>query len=187
MIVGLDEKVLWDDDGKPMLAPHGKDPVLIVDLANPESPKIVSLAAAEEFGRRPAGQCRHRPDRLDRAGGGLGRCRQGWRRAEAGAGQQDLRHRPQGEPAQAGGDHDRRQAAVGAEHQPVRQDGAGRQSRRQFDQRALDQRHRRQGHRHDRDARQRLACDVHAGRQAGAGGAVSRRTRCRCSTSPATR
>ena len=41
MIVGLDEKILWDDDGKPMLAADGKDQVLIVDLANPEDPKIV--------------------------------------------------------------------------------------------------------------------------------------------------
>jgi DNA-binding beta-propeller fold protein YncE len=41
MIVGLDEKILWDDDGKPILSPDGKDQVLIVDLANPEDPKIV--------------------------------------------------------------------------------------------------------------------------------------------------
>jgi DNA-binding beta-propeller fold protein YncE len=42
MIVGLDEKVSWDDDGKTVLAPAGKDQVLIVDLANPEVPKIVA-------------------------------------------------------------------------------------------------------------------------------------------------
>jgi DNA-binding beta-propeller fold protein YncE len=42
MIVGLDEKVLWDADGKPLLAPDGKDAVLIVDLANPESPTIAA-------------------------------------------------------------------------------------------------------------------------------------------------
>ena len=42
MIVGLDEKILWDDDGKPILAADGKDQVLIVDLANPEDPKIVA-------------------------------------------------------------------------------------------------------------------------------------------------
>ncbi len=42
MIVGLDEKLLWDDDGKPIMALPGKDQVLIVDLANPESPKIVT-------------------------------------------------------------------------------------------------------------------------------------------------
>jgi DNA-binding beta-propeller fold protein YncE len=44
MIVGLDEKTLWDTDGKAILAPDGKDSVLIVDLADPESPKtVVSL------------------------------------------------------------------------------------------------------------------------------------------------
>jgi WD40 repeat protein len=42
MIVGLDEKITWDDDGKPILAASGKDQVLIVDLADPESPKIVA-------------------------------------------------------------------------------------------------------------------------------------------------
>ena len=42
MIVGLDEKILWDDDGKPILSPDGKDQVLIVDLANPEDPKITA-------------------------------------------------------------------------------------------------------------------------------------------------
>jgi DNA-binding beta-propeller fold protein YncE len=44
MIVGLDEKAQWDGDGKVMLSPDGKDQVLILDLANPESPKtVVSL------------------------------------------------------------------------------------------------------------------------------------------------
>jgi DNA-binding beta-propeller fold protein YncE len=42
MIVGNDEKLMWDDDGKPVLSPPGKDSVLIVDLANPEDPKIIA-------------------------------------------------------------------------------------------------------------------------------------------------
>ena len=42
MIVGLDEKVTWDDDGKTVLSAPGKDQVLIVDLATPETPKIVA-------------------------------------------------------------------------------------------------------------------------------------------------
>lgn len=41
MIVGLDEKLLWDESGKPVLSAPGKDQVLIVDLASPENPKIV--------------------------------------------------------------------------------------------------------------------------------------------------
>ncbi len=44
MIVGIDEKVSWDDDGKTILSAPGKDQVLIVDLASPESPKIVAAA-----------------------------------------------------------------------------------------------------------------------------------------------
>jgi DNA-binding beta-propeller fold protein YncE len=47
MIVGLDEKVLWDDDGKSVLSPPGKDSVLIVDLADPENPKIAATLPLE--------------------------------------------------------------------------------------------------------------------------------------------
>jgi len=42
MIVGNDEKLLWDDNAKPIVLPAGKDSVLIVDLANPENPKIIA-------------------------------------------------------------------------------------------------------------------------------------------------
>ncbi|WP_225714317.1 lactonase family protein [Bradyrhizobium semiaridum] len=42
MIVGLDEKLLWDDGGKPVLSAAGKDQVLVVDLASPETPKVVA-------------------------------------------------------------------------------------------------------------------------------------------------
>jgi DNA-binding beta-propeller fold protein YncE len=47
MIVGCDEKVLWDGDGKPIMSLPGKDTVMIVDLANPESPKIVATLPLE--------------------------------------------------------------------------------------------------------------------------------------------
>lgn len=42
MIVGLDEKLVWDDDGKPVLSAAGRDQVLVVDLANPEAPKVAA-------------------------------------------------------------------------------------------------------------------------------------------------
>ena len=42
LIVGNDEKLLWDDQGKPIVSPAGKVSVVILDLANPESPKIVA-------------------------------------------------------------------------------------------------------------------------------------------------
>src|SRR3954452_20790229 len=42
MIVGNDEKVLWDADGKVQLSPAGKDSLFICDLTNPENPKIVA-------------------------------------------------------------------------------------------------------------------------------------------------
>jgi DNA-binding beta-propeller fold protein YncE len=47
MIVGNDEKVWWDDDGKTILSAPGKDTILIVDLANPEDPKIVATLPLE--------------------------------------------------------------------------------------------------------------------------------------------
>ncbi|WP_245435654.1 YncE family protein [Microvirga calopogonii] len=40
MIVGNDEKLVWDDQGKPVLSPAGRDSILIIDLADPEMPKI---------------------------------------------------------------------------------------------------------------------------------------------------
>lgn len=42
MIVGNDEKVSWDDAGKLVLSPPGKDSVVIVDLADPLNPKIIA-------------------------------------------------------------------------------------------------------------------------------------------------
>ncbi|HEY1363861.1 MAG TPA: YncE family protein [Xanthobacteraceae bacterium] len=42
LIVGNDEKVLWDDQGKPKLSPPGRDSVVILDLADPLNPRIVA-------------------------------------------------------------------------------------------------------------------------------------------------
>ncbi len=43
MIVGNDEKITWDDAGKPVFLAPGKDTVSIVDIGtNPESPKIIA-------------------------------------------------------------------------------------------------------------------------------------------------
>jgi DNA-binding beta-propeller fold protein YncE len=47
MIVGGDEKPGTDAQGKPMVNPTGNDAVLIVDLANPEAPKIVASLPLE--------------------------------------------------------------------------------------------------------------------------------------------
>jgi DNA-binding beta-propeller fold protein YncE len=45
MIIGNDEKVIFNDAGKPVVSAAGKDSVLIVDLATPENPKIVANLA----------------------------------------------------------------------------------------------------------------------------------------------
>jgi DNA-binding beta-propeller fold protein YncE len=42
LIVGNDEKLVWDDEGKPVLSAPGRDNVVIVDLAEPEAPKVVA-------------------------------------------------------------------------------------------------------------------------------------------------
>jgi DNA-binding beta-propeller fold protein YncE len=47
MIVGDDEKAGMDAQGKPVVNPTGKDAVLIVDLADPEAPKIVTSLPLE--------------------------------------------------------------------------------------------------------------------------------------------
>jgi DNA-binding beta-propeller fold protein YncE len=42
LIVANDEKLLWDDKGAPVVHPAGKDTVEILDLANPENPKVIA-------------------------------------------------------------------------------------------------------------------------------------------------
>jgi DNA-binding beta-propeller fold protein YncE len=47
MIVGNDEKVGFDAEGKSIVKPSGKDTVLIVDLAKPEEPTIIATLPLE--------------------------------------------------------------------------------------------------------------------------------------------
>ncbi len=47
MIVGDDEKVVWDRHGDTVLKPTGNDSVLIVDLAEPENPRIAVQLSLE--------------------------------------------------------------------------------------------------------------------------------------------
>ncbi len=42
LIVGNDEKLLWDDQGKPVIHPSGKDTVVIYDLVDPLNPKALA-------------------------------------------------------------------------------------------------------------------------------------------------
>ena len=41
IIAGNDEKIRWDDNGKQVLLPPGKDTVSIIDISNREAPRIV--------------------------------------------------------------------------------------------------------------------------------------------------
>ena len=42
LVIGDDNKIHWDDAGKPVFIEPGKDEVVIVDIKNPEAPKIVA-------------------------------------------------------------------------------------------------------------------------------------------------
>ena len=42
IIVGNDEKVVWDDAGKPVFQAPGKDTISVIDISNRESPRIVA-------------------------------------------------------------------------------------------------------------------------------------------------
>jgi DNA-binding beta-propeller fold protein YncE len=42
MIIGIDDKIAFDKTGKQVRRPAGKDSVAIVDISNPEAPKIVA-------------------------------------------------------------------------------------------------------------------------------------------------
>ena len=53
LIVGNDEKVLWDDKGKAVLHPAGNDTVVILDLADPENPITIAKLPLKNSGIGP--------------------------------------------------------------------------------------------------------------------------------------
>jgi len=116
MIVGNDEKLLWDDDGKRVLFPPGKDSVVILDLADPENPRMAANLPLKNSVVGPPVMWRStRPTRSRwspiQSMSPKRAIPSRWDR------QQGLRHRSQGRPAQARRNRDRRQAAVGLELQ----------------------------------------------------------------------
>ena len=151
MIVGNDEKPGTDAQGKPVVNPAGNDTVVIFDLAKPEEPKIVATLKLENSIVGP-------PTNLDIApNGSIALVADAMTVAEEDgarktrADRQAVRHRPQGEPAGAGADRHRRQAAVRPVVQPEGRHGVGRQPRRRHDQRAEGRRHQRDADRHRAD------------------------------------
>lgn len=42
VIVGIDNKVFWDADGKPVFSPPGKDAVMVLDIGDRLNPKVVA-------------------------------------------------------------------------------------------------------------------------------------------------
>ena len=47
LVSGNDEKVLWDDAGKAVFLPPGKDTISFIDIGNRENPKILTNIALE--------------------------------------------------------------------------------------------------------------------------------------------
>src|SRR5947199_172430 len=45
VIIGIDNKVFWDSDAKPVLSPPGKDAVIILDISDRMNPRIVASLA----------------------------------------------------------------------------------------------------------------------------------------------
>jgi DNA-binding beta-propeller fold protein YncE len=45
VIIGIDNKVFWDSDAKPILSPPGKDAVTILDISDRMNPRIVASLA----------------------------------------------------------------------------------------------------------------------------------------------
>ena len=143
MIVGNDEKQSWNDAGAGVIgAPQGRDTVSVIDIGtDPLAPKIVVSLPLDNTIVGPPTNLAITPDERPGAGRQLDQRGRGGRRAQAGARQPPVGDRPDRQPADADRHGHGRQAALGHVDQPRRHAGAGRQPRRQLDQRAA---HRRQ-------------------------------------------
>jgi DNA-binding beta-propeller fold protein YncE len=47
LVVGNDEKLLWDDDGKPINKPPGNDSVIVLNIGSPAEPKVIATLRLE--------------------------------------------------------------------------------------------------------------------------------------------
>ncbi len=105
MIVGNDEKVGWDDAGKPVFSPPGKDTVSIVDIGgDPMAPRVIANLPLMNSIFGPPVNLAITPD-------------------------ERLAIVPQGQSAQAHRHRRGRQAALGVVHQLARRSRAGGQPR----------------------------------------------------------
>lgn len=62
MVVGLDQKMAWDDAGHPVLTAPGRDRVAIIDLRRPGRPKIVAVLPLENSIQGPPTNLAISPD-----------------------------------------------------------------------------------------------------------------------------
>ena len=51
LVSGNDEKVLWDDAGKTVYLPPGKDTISFIDIGDRENPKILTRSRTASLGR----------------------------------------------------------------------------------------------------------------------------------------
>ena len=142
LIVGIDEKVRFDEKGSPVLSLPGKDPIVILDLADPEAPKIVaSLPLKNSVVGPPVNVAIDPTNSIALVADSVDVKQEGDKLVQS-PDNKLLRHRSEGF-AQARRHSDARQAALGAELQSCRQPRPGRQSGRQVDRGAVGKGHRR--------------------------------------------
>ena len=84
LITGNDEKVWFDETGKTVNQPPGKDTVSIIDIHDPAKPRIIANLPLNEHDHRTAGQSRHHPRPAPGACRQLARVGQGRRGLERG-------------------------------------------------------------------------------------------------------
>ena len=99
LIIGNDEKLLWDDKGAPVIHPAGKDSVVILDLANPENPKVVvSLPLKNSVVGPPVNLAIDPTNSIALVADSIDVTQDGDKH-KMGSRQHDLCHRPQGQSA----------------------------------------------------------------------------------------
>ena len=178
MIVGNDEKPGTDPQGKPMVNPTGSDTVVIFDLAKPEDPKVVVSLKLENSVVGPPTNLAISPN------GSIALVADSMTVAEDNGARKmvptdklfviDMKASP---PKLAQTLTVGKQPS-GLSFSPQGRYGAGVQPRRRHHQRGQDRRHQRDPDRYLADRPRRIACGVHARRQASTRGEVARQQGC---------
>ncbi len=163
MLVANDEKMTWDDAGKVVAGPLGRDTVSVVDIGtDPLNPRILANLPLPNTIAGPPTNLAITPDgTLALVANSMLATGEGTARKN-GTRQPAVRAGPDAAAARADRHRDGRQAAVGPVDQPGRHARADRQSRRQLRICAAHPRQAGRADRHRADGRPSHACAVRA-------------------------